>query len=300
VADTAREDLEQVRSYYRTILPFYELETLARKDLAFWRRIVRRERSRAVLEIGAGFGRVTAALAPLAAVAGLDVSLDLLAGARRRLPAAGRRLVAGDARRLPFPAAFDLVVAPGDPFSHLLAASERRRALAEVARVLLPGGRFVLDALRRTSPEPWRRVRRTRLPAGGSLLVDETWRPAGERDLWKATFRYRLRDARAERAAEASFLARSWNDATLAAEFAAAGLEIESRAGGFAGEPADASSRRLVVVARKAAAGERAPAKTTTARASGAAASRRPRASARAGRSRGARRGGTGRASRGY
>src|SRR5262249_23105305 len=101
--------LEDVRSYYRRILPFYELETAGRSDLDFWRRQAREFRPRAILELGAGLGRVLAAVAPEApCVAGVDISFEMLSGAASRLPGVGADLVGGDMQELPFGRAFDL------------------------------------------------------------------------------------------------------------------------------------------------------------------------------------------------
>jgi SAM-dependent methyltransferase len=283
----AAEDLGEVGSYYERILPFYELEVLGRRDLAFWRGLCRRFRPRSVLEIGAGLGRVTVELAPLAGRAvGLEPSMAMLARARRR-PARGKiDLLAGDARSLPFASCFDLVVAPDDPLCHVTSLDERRTALREIAGCLAPGGRFVLETLRLAPDAPRRRTRRVR-DGDAVLVVDETWSPVAPA-LWRATFRYRLRDRAGDRTAQASFLARPWDAATLEPLFAAAGLAIETIWGDFSGGPFRADSERRIVLARSA----------TTARASAEEASPRRRAAARGIRSRAARRADTDKASR--
>jgi ubiquinone/menaquinone biosynthesis C-methylase UbiE len=98
-----------------------------------------------VLEIGCGRG---VALAPLARrlaptrLAGLDVDAGLLAQARVRVAncAIDVELALGDVRALPFPdASFDVVV----DFGTCYHVSRRARALAEIARVLVEGGRLV-------------------------------------------------------------------------------------------------------------------------------------------------------------
>ena len=246
----SEEDLSAVRDYYSRILPFYELECVGRQDLAFWRRLARERRARSVLEIGAGLGRVTAALAPFAEIAvGLDTSLELLARAGRSRAGSGARFVGGDARRLPLARTFDLVVAPGDPFSHLLGDRDRRRGLAEVARVLEPGGQFALEGLYRIGRAPWRRGRSVRLADGRRLAIAESWRPEGSAALWRATFRYRLRGPDGTRETEASFVARAWEPEELAAGLEKAGFAIEETWGGFAREPFRPDSRRIVVLA---------------------------------------------------
>lgn len=242
---------EEVRGYYRKILPFYELESMSRAHLAFWRGVARD--SDRVLEFGSGFGYITADLGRRESAVGVDICLEMLARARRL--ASGRPgsagFVAADVRRPPFHAVFDLVIAPADPLSHLTRLADRRRALAGVARVLVPGGRFVLEGL-------WRRPgsraapRRTIRHAGGVLEIDEAWTPAGHRELWHARYRYRdRRTGEPDRTCEADFVARAWPARGLRRFFESCGLEVERICGGLDGRPFRASARRLVVFARR-------------------------------------------------
>ena len=239
-----------MRRYYREILPVYELEAISGAHLFFWRRLARQERPGRILEIGSGFGRITAELAKSAPAIGIDVSFDLLS---RAAPRGGRALfVAADARRVPFDRVFDLVVAPADPLSHFTRLADRRRILAGVARALTPGGRFVLEGLYR---RPGIRVspRRTIRHAGGVLAIEEEWLPEGLDGRWRATYRYRdRRPGEPERRIEATFAARAWDPARMRAEFATCGLSIERICGDFDGRPFRADSPRLVVFARRA------------------------------------------------
>ena len=100
-----------------------------------------------ILEVGCGQAN---ALVPLAALCtprrlvGLDVAGSLLAGARRHLDARGTKaeLFEADVRGMPFPdGAFDVVFDFGTCY-HI---AESERALAEIARVLAPGGRLVYE-----------------------------------------------------------------------------------------------------------------------------------------------------------
>ncbi|HUA30692.1 MAG TPA: class I SAM-dependent methyltransferase [Streptosporangiaceae bacterium] len=100
------------------------------------------------LEIGPGAGVMTVALAERGfAVHATDTTPRLLDVARERVAAAGLgprvRLLLGDAQRLPFAGhGFSLVVALG-VLPWLPSASP---AVAEIARVLRPGGYLVLNA----------------------------------------------------------------------------------------------------------------------------------------------------------
>jgi SAM-dependent methyltransferase len=148
-ADRPAGGHDDVIAYYREIAPFYDAELEGRDDLGFWRRIAEGHRGGRFLELGAGSGRVTETLAPPAGeVVAIDVSPEMLGKAQVRLSDRENvRLVLADMLDLPFHATFDLIVAADDPFSHLTEDAGRDRALQGVARLLKPGGRFVLDAL---------------------------------------------------------------------------------------------------------------------------------------------------------
>jgi SAM-dependent methyltransferase len=244
------EEISSARGYYRKILPFYEKESVARAHLDFWVGLAREIRPRRILEIGAGFGRITAALSRVAAAVGIDVSLEMLSRARRR-GGARARFVAADARRAAFGRAFDLIVAPGDPICHMTTLGDRRATLSAVARQLSPGGVFVLEGLHRERHEaamPRRRIRHSE----GVLSIEEAWSPTGARDLWHA--RYRYRDRRRDgsvRTMSAAFVARSWNLATIRSLFSSSGLRIVELWGGFDRRPFSREARRLIVVARR-------------------------------------------------
>lgn len=238
-----------VSSYYEAILPFYELETAARRDLAFWKRICRLLRPARALEVGSGLGRVTAVLARHCRwVAGIDVSLPMLARAHARLATLRSPLAAADMRALPFRGSFDLIAAPNDPLSHLTSTEDRRAALCEIAGALAPRGRFVLDGLHRGRRTPAVRRRRIALP-GGALSILETWSPRPERARWVARFHYRLRRCGEEHERVACFEARAWDPESIVPFLDSCGLEVEELRGSFEGEVFAPDSPRLIVVA---------------------------------------------------
>jgi SAM-dependent methyltransferase len=133
-----------------------------------------------LLDVPCGFGRHAI---PLAAagyrVTGVDRSKPLLDEARRRAGNARRiKLVRADYRELPFAdASFDAAI---NLFSSLgyLGDDEDTRALAEIGRVLRPGGRLVIDIvhrdllLRMFHEQDWRLLGEGRL-----LLEQRTFEP---------------------------------------------------------------------------------------------------------------------------
>jgi SAM-dependent methyltransferase len=248
--------LSDVADYYRSILPFYELESVSRAHLAFWREIARESAPRRILELGAGLGRITAALHRVAPAVGADLSLEMLARARARLGPDGPALVAADVRRPLAGGAFDLIVAPGDPLSHATSLRDRRAILRAAALALTPGGKLVIEGLYRRRHQVSMPVRRVR-HASGELVIEEAWFPAGVGDLWHARYRYedRVRGRRV-RTASAAFLARSWNPATVSEVFEEAGLRVESLWRDFDRRPFGPGAPRMIITARRAGPGE--------------------------------------------
>jgi SAM-dependent methyltransferase len=141
---------------------------------------------RDVLEVGCGDGAYALAAARSGAhVTGLDRSAAVLDAARARAKAEGFAidLQVGDASALPFPAdRFDVVLA----VTVLCFVENPAQAVAEMARVLRPGGVLVLGELGKWSAwAAWRRLR--------SLVGAAIWRAAR---FWSAAdLRLLVRDA---------------------------------------------------------------------------------------------------------
>lgn len=102
-------------------------------------------RDREVLEVGCGTGLILRRLAPLARRAvGVDLSPGMLSHARRR----GLDVREASATALPFPdASFDVAVS----FKTLAHVPDLRGALAEMARVVRPGGVLIVELYNRRS-----------------------------------------------------------------------------------------------------------------------------------------------------
>jgi demethylmenaquinone methyltransferase/2-methoxy-6-polyprenyl-1,4-benzoquinol methylase len=122
-----------------------------------WRRLAARAcfegRPRRILDLACGTGDLTIGIARLAGqdveITGLDYSPPMLARARRKAMAAGLgdrvKFIEGDATRLPFPDGHFDCVGISFAFRNLTWKNPLCRPhLAEVRRVLLPGGRYVV------------------------------------------------------------------------------------------------------------------------------------------------------------
>jgi SAM-dependent methyltransferase len=137
-----------------------------------------------VLELGAGSGRVTAALAERGfAVVGVDFSRAMLEQAQARragLPSAvaGRiELRLGDMTALDLKRLFDLVVCPYFTLAHVPAGQAWRNSFATAARHLAPSGLAAfhlprLELMRQaTPPDPTAMVLDEPLAGGGRLRL---------------------------------------------------------------------------------------------------------------------------------
>jgi 2-polyprenyl-6-hydroxyphenyl methylase/3-demethylubiquinone-9 3-methyltransferase len=125
------------------------LHAINRPRVDFYLRALGDLRGRLVLDAGCGGGLVARELAAAGAgVVGVDRSLGSL-GVARRATDGGFRPAQGRLERLPFAdATFDAVVA-ADVLEHM---PDLPAAVAELARVLRPGGSLVFDTINRT---PW-------------------------------------------------------------------------------------------------------------------------------------------------
>jgi SAM-dependent methyltransferase len=94
-----------------------------------------------ILELGAGSGRLTFALAERGfSIVGVDVAKPMLAQAQARLPATGVELKLGDMTALDLKRTFDLVICPYFTLAHVPTGAAWRNTFATAARHLEAGG----------------------------------------------------------------------------------------------------------------------------------------------------------------
>jgi SAM-dependent methyltransferase len=124
-------------------------DSIRRDASGLWDRLRLRSGAR-VLDLGCGHGRYGLAFAERGAdVAGVDVAITLLLQAKRFASEGGLRArwVRGDMRRVPLRSESCDAVVLMDAFGFFDAEHENERALAEAARVLVPGGRVALKVV---------------------------------------------------------------------------------------------------------------------------------------------------------
>jgi SAM-dependent methyltransferase len=131
-----------------------------------------------VLDVGCGDGSLALELSRRGArVTGVDANPEMIERAVARAAAAGAEVTfaVGAGQRLPFPdACFDVVLAK----TVLCFVADAETMIAEMARVLRPGGRFVIGELGRWST--WAAGRRLRAWFGSPLWRQGRFRTAGE------------------------------------------------------------------------------------------------------------------------
>ncbi len=201
-----------------------------------------------VLDLACGTGRVAVPLARRGfVVAGLDISGRALDVARTEAPDLEFRQ--GDMRRLPWPdASFDGVINIWTAFGYYQEQPDDEQALAEVARVLRPGGVFVLDTVnlsglhRKFQPEGW-----SELDDGTLMLERRAYDPVSGRSRAHWTF---VHGNGARR--ELAFDHRLYSPVEYAQLLDGAGLAPVRWFGGFDGSELTLDAWRLIVCAERA------------------------------------------------
>jgi SAM-dependent methyltransferase len=204
-----------------------------------------------LLDLCCGQGRHAVPLAQLGSrVTGLDLSRRLLERAAGLAGGRGQRvgLVEADMRRLPFAdASFDAVLNLFNAFGYLEDEAQDELVLAEVARVLHPGGRFLQElANREALVRGWHDSDVVRHDDGLVVLQERTLDLRTSRDLVRYTHLHP--DGRRTTAGHAI---RLYTLTELAAMLGRAGLELLEADGDLDGGPLELDSSFVVTLSAR-------------------------------------------------
>jgi len=258
--------------------PFYDWEnarTLGRRDVPFWKRLAVQQlaseprRTRRVLELGCGTGRVTFPLVGAGVpIVGVDRSAEMLARAGQRLRARRRRVargtrgrvpdatyfVRGDIRDLPFAdRSFPLVIAPYGILQSLLREKDLAATLDAVARVVRPGGVFGLELV--ADLPSWREYSRRislrgRRQNGAHLTLIESVRQDRARKLTLFDQEFVERTGRDVRRRHFTLSFRTLTVRQMRSRLERAGFEVTALLGDYQGGPWDERAEAWIILAR--------------------------------------------------
>jgi SAM-dependent methyltransferase len=251
-------------AHYEDPLRYERTYARRTEDIRFYVEVARSAGRGAILELGAGSGRVTLPIARAGrTIVAVDRMAPMLARLRERLAAEREqvrrrvRVVRGDLRSVRIGQRFPLVIAPFNVLMHLYARRDVERALATVRAHLAPKGRFVFDV---TMPDLRALLRD---PNRGYVARHPFRDPrTGRRYRYEERFQY---DAEAQVQMITVVLTaeddpqdvwmlplahRQFFPAELEALLACAGFTIEARWGGFDRSPLHRDAESQVVVAR--------------------------------------------------
>lgn len=254
-----------------------------RDDIGFYRRLANAYGG-PILELGAGSGRVTIALARDGhEVVALDTARTMLRQLRSKVaslpPAAAARVavVNADLRTFDIGAAlgrdtvprFPLVIAAFNVLEHLYTRGEVAACLARVSRHLAPGGRFAFDVqvpeprwLARDSTKRWAKTRFTHPVTKRQMIYSTShdYDPIGQ----IANIRFYYESAKGPSSGTSKgpprptrvvrLSQRKFFPAELEALLAHAGFRAAERYGDFAGTPLGRQSRSQVLICQLSAA----------------------------------------------
>ncbi|HKC48454.1 MAG TPA: methyltransferase domain-containing protein [Gemmatimonadales bacterium] len=227
---------------YHVLYPHRD-DAEAQRAVALIRRVAPWSPGDVVLDLACGAGRHAAELERAGArVVGLDLSPAMLLRAQRRVRAP---LVRGDMRALPFrPATFGLVVNLFTSFGYFRSDTEHGAVMRQVAEVLAPGGRFVIDYLNADQ------VRRTLRRDSEQIEQGDASARVIRRFSEEGLYVVKEIELRAENRSFQERV-RLFTSAELEGLLTASGLEVVGRYGDYEGSPLSADTPRTILVARR-------------------------------------------------
>jgi len=214
-------------------------------------RMVTLRRGTKVLDLCCGYGRHAIPLAAKGCrVTGLDLSEALLSKAQADAREQGAAVdwVRADARRLPLRGGFDVVLNLFTAFGYFEREGENLQVLQEAARVLAPGGHFVLDVVnhdflvRYFEEQNW-------YDRGDSLVLEERSFDHQESRVYGS---WTLVEADGTRRVYPNSI-RAYTFAELRLLLTLVGLDVVQVYGGYDRQPLSWESPRMVILSRKGA-----------------------------------------------
>jgi len=202
-----------------------------------------------ILDLCCGYGRHAIPLATRGyEVTGVDLSETMLAKAKRDAQVSGVHVgwMQADARDLPFAATFDLALNLFTAFGYFEREGDNLRVLREVARVLKPGGRFLLDTanhdflVRYFQPQSWHSY------SGVLLLEERSFDPVESRieGVWTVVHADGTRR-------EYPHSIRAYTFAELRLLLTLVGLEVLQVYGGYEKQTFSWDAPRMLIVSQK-------------------------------------------------
>ncbi|MGH7615547.1 MAG: class I SAM-dependent methyltransferase [Gemmatimonadales bacterium] len=227
---------------YHALYPHRDTED-AQRAVALVQRVAPWRPGERVLDLACGAGRHAAELERAGAhVLGFDLSPAML---RRARTLSAAPLVRGDMRALPFrPGSFGLVVNLFTSFGYFRDDAEHRLVVRQVADVLAPGGRLVLDYLNADQ------VRQTLRRDSGEVRDGATAARVLRRFSEEGRYVVKQIELRAENRSFQERV-RLFTAQELAELLEDAGLHVTARFGDYDGTPVSADSPRVILVGER-------------------------------------------------
>ncbi len=235
--------------YLRIYRPMFTEET-TRREVDFIESAVALGPGASVLDLACGIGRHAIGMALRGyRVTGLDFNPRYLEMAAAGAAAASVRVdwVVGDMRALGFSRPFEAVYSYFTSFGYFSDA-DNERVIANIARVLRPGGRFLIDMANRewVLTHPQQRTWNQR--EDGALLMEEV---SLDLKASRIISRQMLIEPGAEARVTKEYNLRTYTCAELSALLARHGLEVEGVWGGPDRSEYSTDSRRLILLAAR-------------------------------------------------